>query len=175
MLRGRGASRPVSVSGVTPPTGRFNRHLTRKLGILSSQTSIGGHFLVPFFFGLSAEPEDEEQVRFAPTFRSLFSYFARRHNGGGMLVPIQQSSKQQPWDQQVAVSYLLGLDARISQEFQEVRTQEKAMTELRKAAKEGGLGRYFGTAGELRTRLTIAEARARRLYDQVANFNVVQR
>ena len=70
---------------------------------------------------------------------------------------------QQGWDQQVAVSYLLGLDARIPQEFQEVRTQEKAMAELRKAAKEGGLGRYFGTAADLRTRLTIAEARARRL------------
>jgi hypothetical protein len=60
------------------------------------------------------------------------------------------------------MSYLLGLDTKIPQEFQEVRTQEKAMSELRKAAKEGGLGRYFGTAAELRTRLTIAEARARR-------------
>lgn len=45
--------------------------------------------------------------------------------------------------------------------------------ELRKAAKEGGLGRYFGAAADLRTRLTIAEARARRLRDQVARFNVV--
>jgi len=47
------------------------------------------------------------------------------------------------------------------------------MTELRKAAKEGGLGRYFGTAADLRTRLTIAEARARRLAEQIASFNVV--
>lgn len=47
------------------------------------------------------------------------------------------------------------------------------MAELRKAAKEGGLGRYFGTAADLRTRLTIAEARARRLAEQIASFNVV--
>ncbi len=124
-------------------------------------------------FGLSIADENNEQLRFRPTFRSLFSYFARRQNSGGLLGPTQQSSMQQGWDQQVAVSYLLGLDARIPQELQEVRTQEKAMAELRKAAKEGGLGRYLGTAADLRTRLTIAEARARRLAEQIASFNVV--
>lgn len=125
------------------------------------------------FFGLNAADENDERLRFRPTFRSLFSYFARRQNSGGLLGPTQQSSMQQAWDQQVAVSYLLGLDARIPQEFQEVRTQEKAMAELRKAAKEGGLGRYFGTAADLRTRLTILEARARRMAEQLASFTVV--
>jgi uncharacterized protein YydD (DUF2326 family) len=124
-------------------------------------------------FGLSNADENDERLRFRPTFRMLFSYFARRQNSGGLLGPTQHSSMQQVWDQQVAVSYLLGLDARIPQEFQEVRTQEKAMAELRKAAKEGGLGRYFGTAADLRTRLTIAEARARRLAEQIDSFNVV--
>ena len=122
------------------------------------------------FFSLS---ERDENPRFRPTFRSLFSYFARRQNSGGLLGPTQQSNMQQTWDQQVAVSYLLGFDAKIPQEFQEVRTQEKAMAELRKAAREGGLGRYFGTAADLRTRLTIAEARARRISEQLAAFNVV--
>lgn len=125
------------------------------------------------FFRLSDDADDDERQRFRPTFRSLFSYFARRQNSGGLLAPTQQSNMQQPWDQQVAVSYLLGLDARIPQEFQELRTQEKAMAELRKAAKEGGMGRYFGTAADLRTRLTIAEARARRLAEQLISFNVV--
>ncbi|HEY1888155.1 MAG TPA: ABC-three component system protein [Roseiarcus sp.] len=124
-------------------------------------------------FGLPLGSEEDEQTRFRPTFRSLFSYFARRQNSGGFVAPTQQSNKQQPWDQQVSMSYLLGLDTKIPQEFQEVRTQEKAMSELRKAAKEGRLGRYFGTAAELRTRLTIAEARARRLREQLANFVVV--
>ena len=124
-------------------------------------------------FGLSLANDDGERSRFRPTMRSLFSYFARRQAGGGMLSPTQQSSMQQAWDQQVAVSYLLGLDATIPQEFQEVRAQEKAMAELRKAAKEGSLGRYFGTAADLRTRVTIAEARARRMREQLATFNVV--
>lgn len=125
------------------------------------------------FFRLSDDADADERQRFRPTFRSLFSYFARRQNSGGLLAPTQQSNMQQSWDQQVAVSYLLGLDARIPQEFQEVRTQEKAMAELRKAAKEGGMGRYFGTAADLRTRLTIAESRARRLAEQLFSFNVV--
>lgn len=124
-------------------------------------------------FGLPLHAEDDEKLRFRPSFRSLFSYFARRQNSGGFAYPTQQSTKQQPWDQQVSISYLLGLDATIPQEFQEVRTREKAMSELRKVAKEGGLGRIFGSAAELRTRLTIAEARARRLREQLANFVVV--
>lgn len=125
------------------------------------------------FFGLNVEVEDDVQVRFRPTFRSLFSYFARRQNSGGFVSPTQQYAKQQLWDEQVAVSYLLGLDARIPQEFQEVRTREKAMSELRKAAKEGALGRHFGSAADFRTRLAIAEARARRLREQLLSFNVV--
>lgn len=125
------------------------------------------------FFKLDNEIYTDDSHRYCPSFRSLFSYFARRQNSGGLLAPAQHSIKQQSWDQQVAISYLLGLDPRIPQEFQEIRTQEKTMAELRKAAKEGGLGRYFGTSADLRTRLTIAEARARRFAEQLASFNVV--
>lgn len=124
-------------------------------------------------FRLRLDGDGSESSRFRPTFRSLFPYFVRRQNSGGFVSPEQQSSKQQPWDQQVAVSYLLGLDASVPQQFQEVRTRERAMSELRKAAKEGSLGRYFGAAADLRTRMTIAEARARRLREQVTAFTVV--
>ncbi|MFD2431658.1 ABC-three component system protein [Sphingobium scionense] len=124
-------------------------------------------------FGLNADSDGDENVRYRPSFRSLFSYFVRRQNSDGFLSPTQQSSKQQGWDQQVAISFLLGLDALVPQQFQEVRTRERAMGELRKAAKDGGLGRYFGTAADLRTKMTVAEARARRLRDQVSTFTVV--
>src|SRR3546814_14289058 len=111
-------------------------------------------------FGLNADPDSDENIRYRPTFRSLFSYFVRRQNSDGFLSPTQQSSKQQGWDQQVAISFLLGLDAAVPQQFQEVRTRERAMGELRKAAKDGGLGRSFGTAADLRTKMTVAEARS---------------
>ncbi|MHC0055445.1 ABC-three component system protein [Actibacterium sp. D379-3] len=122
-------------------------------------------------FGLPVDPD--AQNRFGATFRSLFSYFARRQNSGGFVQPTQQSGQQQNWDQQVAVSYLLGLDSGISQEFQEIRAQEKAMAELRKAAKQGNLGKFYGNAADFRTRLAIAETKARQLQQQLATFNVV--
>jgi len=122
-------------------------------------------------FGLPVDPD--AQSRFGATFRSLFSYFARRQNSGGFVQPTQQSGQQQKWDQQVAVSYLLGLDSGISQEFQETRAQEKAMVELRKAAKQGNLGKFYGNAADFRTRLAIAETKARQLQQQLAKFNVV--
>ena len=125
------------------------------------------------WFGLPFDLEDSEAQRFRPTFRSLFPYFARRQNSGGFQSPAQHFSQQPPWAQQVAMSYLLGLDSKIPQQFQEVRIQESATKALRKAAKEGGLGRYFGTAADLKTRVTIAEAHARRLRDQFAVFNVL--
>jgi uncharacterized protein YydD (DUF2326 family) len=170
----RSGSKPsrVRLQGDTSPW-PLQPSLDAKSGDLIFTNEQWRSLLGEVFFGLSDADESEERLRFRPTFRSLFSYFARRQNGGGLLRPTQQSSMQQPWDQQVGVSYLLGLDARIPQEFQEVRTQEKAMAELRKAAKEGGLGRYFGTAADLRTRLTIAEARARRLAEQLTSFTVV--
>lgn len=147
--------------------------LDKNFGDLTLSNEQWRQVLGSLLFDLPLDTGDGERSRFRPTFRSLFSYFARRQTSGGMLSPTQQSNKQQPWDQQVAVSYLLGLDATIPQEFQEVRTQEKAMAELRKAAKEGSLGRYFGTAADLRTRVTIAEARAKRLREQLRSFTVV--
>lgn len=122
-------------------------------------------------FGLPGDPD--AQGRFSATFRSLFSYFARRQNSGGFVQPQQQSSKQGGWDQQVAISYLLGLDPIISQEFQETRAQEAAMSELRKAAKEGNLGKFYGNSADFRTRLAIAETKVRQLQHQLSAFNVV--
>lgn len=124
------------------------------------------------WFGLPLSAGDEAE-RFQPSFRSLFSYFARRQPSGGFQQPMQHSAMQQAWDQQVSICYLLGLDWTIPGKFQELRGQEKVAQELRKAARSGDLGRYFGKAADLRTRLTIAEARAVRLRQQLASFEVV--
>lgn len=124
------------------------------------------------WFGLPISAGDEAE-RFQPSFRSLFSYFVRRQNSGGFQQPMQHSAMQQVWDQQVSICYLLGLDWSISGRFQELRVQEKVAQELRKAARSGDLGRFFGTAADLRTKLTIAEARAERFRQQLETFEVV--
>lgn len=125
-------------------------------------------------FGLAAEESaGTGKGRFAPSFRSLFSYYVRRENDGGFIAPEQQNKKQAPWDQQVNVSYLLGLDASIPGRFQDLRQREKVMGEIRKAAKAGDLGGFFGTAADIRTRLIVSENRTARLQEQVASFHVV--
>lgn len=124
------------------------------------------------WFGLPVTTGDEAE-RFQPSFRSLFSYFARRQLDGGFQRPMQHATVQPPWNQQVSICYLLGLDWTIPGKFQELRGQEKVAQELRKAAKGGDLGRFFGRAADLRTRLTVAEARTIRLRQQLTNFEVV--
>ena len=71
------------------------------------------------------------------------------------------------------MSYLLGLDWNLPQRFRELSAREKVTKELRKAAKSGEMGQYFGRAADLRTRLTVVEAHAKRLREQLDSFQVV--
>ena len=122
------------------------------------------------WFGLPVHGSVEQ---FQPSFRSLFSFVARRQGSGGFQDPMQHSTMQQLWDRQVAICYLIGLDWTIPSSFQELRDQDKAAKQLRKAASSGELGRYFGKAAELRTQLTVAEAHTDRLRKQLNAFRVV--
>ena len=76
------------------------------------------------WFGLPASTSGDTE-RFQPSFRSLLSYFARRQLSGGFQQPMQHSTQQQAWDQQVSICYLLGLDWTIPGKFQVLRGQEK--------------------------------------------------
>jgi len=125
-------------------------------------------------FGLGEAEGDEQRNKYGPTYRSLFSYFVRRQSAGGFASPFKQSAQQQLWDQQVAITFLLGLDWTIPQEWQEIRDREKAIKELRKAAETGAFGTIVGTTAELRTRLAVAQERSRRLREQVVAFRVAR-
>jgi len=124
------------------------------------------------WFGLPHSSADNGE-RFQPSLRSLFSYFVRRQNSGAFQKPMQSVTQQQLWNQQVSICYLLGLDWHIPMQFQELREQEKLTQQLRKAASSGDLGRFFGKSSDLRTRLTIAEAHAKKLRQQIEKFEVV--
>jgi len=125
-------------------------------------------------FGLRNEDASETSAKFGPTFRSLFSYFARRQESGAFSSPFKQAAMQQTWDHQVALSYLLRLDWRLSQQWQVVREREKSLKELRKAAADGAFGAVIGTTAQLRTRLAVSEEAVRRLTDEVATFRVLE-
>ena len=124
-------------------------------------------------FGLKEGDEGAQASKFGPTFRSLFSYFVRRQSAGGFTSPTKNSIQQQTWDEQVGISYLLGLDWTITQQWQQVREKEKTLKELRKAISEGTFGAIVGSSAELRTRLTLSEERSRQLREHVSSFQVL--
>ncbi|MBE3039530.1 MAG: DUF2326 domain-containing protein [Chloroflexi bacterium] len=121
-------------------------------------------------FGLSTSPEVEGRV---PTFRSLFAYFVRRQLNGAFTTPEKQAAMQQTSDYQVALLFLLGLDWEIASDWQKVRDREKTLTELKKAAGTGAFGSIIGRAADLRTQLTVGEARLSGFRDQVSSFRVL--
>ena len=88
------------------------------------------------WFGLPSNTEKAPPLQ--PSFRSLFSFVARRQESGGFHSPMQHSTMQQRWDQQVAICYLIGLDWSIPARFEELRGRERVAKNLRKAGELRG-------------------------------------
>jgi len=109
---------------------------------------------------------------YTPTFRSMFSYFARRWASGGFISAERHAEPQRRSDWQVNLSYLFGLDWQIPFELGKVRTREKMLEELRKAVKDGALGQVVGTVAELRPQVALADLKAAKLKQDLAEFQV---
>lgn len=115
---------------------------------LEGWRSLLGHFL----FNLPIELD-----KYSPSFRSLFSYFARR-GVGAFHDPFKYFPQQREWSVQVNNNYLLGINWEYAKEFQSVKDREKTLDELRKASRQGLLKDMFGTMGELQAeRVRLAE------------------
>jgi len=140
----------------------------KKTGVTRIKNTLWRDVLGRLLFDL---PESVDT--FGPTWRSLISYFVRRQSAHGFLDHKQQSDHQRLYDQQVALTYLLGLDWRIPQQWQAVREREKSLKELKKAAKGGALGEVISSTADIRTRLTVVEAHADRLRSNLAEFTVL--
>ncbi len=135
-----------------------------KIVPLAKWRNLLGHM----FFGLSAD-----LPKCSPTFRSLFSYFARRVNDGAFLSPVQSHKKQPEWNRHVILSYLLGLDWRIPSEMEHLRVRENSLKNLRKELKNGIMEKVIGSAASLKTKVTIADRRMRGLREEIATFQVL--
>lgn len=147
-----------------PRPGRFNQ----QAGLYEFANEAWKDVLGHYWFGLS-----ESDSKYEPSYRSLFSYFARRQLSGGFHQPWCHSIKQQAWDCQVSISYLLGLDWTIAARFQRLREQEQLGLKFRGAAKSGSLGGFYGKSGNFRTKLAVAESRYEALRKQIMGYNVV--
>jgi len=140
-------------------------------------TEEGGHyarlkawrsFLGAQLFGLQPEPETYE-----PTFRSLFPYFCRR-GAAAFIEPTRHSSQQQPWEQNVAVAYFLGLDWRIHGNMARLHKREQELDQLKRELKGGSVvGELIGTGAGLQAKLTVARRRAASFRGQLDAFKVL--
>jgi uncharacterized protein YydD (DUF2326 family) len=148
-------------------------HLEKDSGNTVISNSDWRTVLGNLIFGLKTAEDESRPDKFGPTFRSLFGYFVRRQEAGGFVSPFKHAEMQAPGDQQVAISYLLGLDWAISQKWQQVREREGTLKSLRKAASEGALGSVIGTTADLRTKLAVAEERTRQLREALSGFRVL--
>ena len=119
-------------------------------------------------FGLGEFPDS-----WSPSFRSLVSYFVRRERAGCMTKAMVQGNRQQLVDQQVNISFLLGLDWTVPHAWHEVREREKQLEQLKKSLGEGAFGTVIGSASSLKSDLVIAQDRVRRLRASVLTFQVV--
>ena len=149
----------VNVSGGSFLGGRSNLTNTEWVGVLGEK-----------LFGLRTLQGVDGRV---PKLRSLFAYFVRRQLGGAFTAPEKQATMQQAGDYQVALMFLMGLDWKIASDWQQVRDREKTLGELRKAAGAGAFGSIIGKSADLRTQVTVADARLSELRKQIESFRVL--
>jgi uncharacterized protein YydD (DUF2326 family) len=126
------------------------------------------------FFKIDENPSDSEldESSGRPTFRSLFSYFVRRESNGGMREPTRNTAMQQTGDSQISISYLIGIDWTIAQQWEAVRLKEKQIRELKRIVGQGLLSEVLDSAASLRSRLVVADERQKRVMTTLSSFRV---
>ncbi len=117
--------------------------------------------------------ENPEGEAFHPTFRLLIGYFARRERDQGFIEWSRSQEKMQPWQQHLAITYLMGLDWRLARKHKLLRDREKEIKDLRRMAKGGAmLSKVLGDPGPLRSELAIVSDHVKRLDEQIASFRI---
>ncbi|MDE2771674.1 MAG: DUF2326 domain-containing protein [Bacteroidota bacterium] len=110
-------------------------------------------FLGRALFSLTAP----EAPKYNPSFRSLIFYFVRRdHHAFGN--PFSHFQRQNQWDRQLHVAFLLGLAWRLAIQWQQIKDQEANLRSLRKLVKSGVVPNVRSSIGELEAeRVTLVE------------------
>ena len=123
-------------------------------------------------FDFPIDDEYEALGTFKPTFRSLFSYFAREHPDG-FITYKKHFSRGSKYQYQVPLSYVLGIDWIISQELENLRKEERQNRVVKRKSNTEDHLPSIGSPGELRTRSVIVEERYKRLESNLKEFHVL--
>ena len=125
-------------------------------------------FLGQQLFGLSLE---EPLPKYQPTFRSLFSYFVRRGRDA-FSSPFNHHRTQREWDKQVNNAFLLDIAWQHAGELQQLKDNENALNELRRAARDGLLQGLIGNLGNLEAERTRLDSEIRKQFETLQSFRV---
>lgn len=119
-------------------------------------------------FGLARSAERE---RYRPTYRSMVSYFIRR-GLDAYTDTFRHFRVQKPFDIQVNMASLLGLNADYAARWQELKDQGAALNALAQAVKSGAIEGELGTVGELEAERVQLESKTAREQEAIATFRV---
>jgi uncharacterized protein YydD (DUF2326 family) len=121
-------------------------------------------------FGLHVSYPDFD---YAPTFRSLFSYFARRNSTqGGFLNPFQQYKAQKEWDKQVNNAFLLELGWQYAAKGQALKDSLDIIKQINAEAKAGVLTGMLGSTGEIEAQKIRLESEIAQEEERLKEFKV---
>jgi uncharacterized protein YydD (DUF2326 family) len=113
------------------------------------------------------------ELNYAPTFRSLISYFVRRNSQrGGFLNPFQQYKNQKEWDKQINNAFLLDLGWEYASKWQVLKDRVTVIDQIKQEAKAGILSNLLGTVGELEALKIRMGSQVSQEEEQLNSFNV---
>ena len=115
--------------------------------------------------------DDIRKIKSGPSFRALYSYFARSPKGFDS--PEKTFSQQSTCSVQVALTYLLKLNWKIAREFEDIRQKDKLIRALKQAANDGSLKFVMGSASDLKTDILLKKTKVFSLRKSVSEFRVL--
>lgn len=111
---------------------------------------------------------------YAPSFRMAFPYFCRLDSDGGMHEPFGSWKKQQDWQRDVTLAYLLGLDWNLLSKMEKLRKEESHLDQLKRELKGSGIvGQIIGKTTGLLAKLAVTNRKVSDLENQLRDFQVL--
>lgn len=119
-------------------------------------------------FGL---PLPERGQKYLPTFRSLITYFARRGRDA-FSTPFEHYRKQNEWDKQLHVAFLLNLAWEDARDVQLLRDKAGGLRGLKSAVKSGVVAGFGDSRGDLEDRRIHLEELVEQEAERLSTFRV---
>lgn len=107
------------------------------------------------------------------SFRSTLSYFLRRDADGGFSESTEFIKRQKASDKKKTLSYLLGLDTSLPQEWEDLEMKRKDLNSLNKIMKNGMIDSIKMDSSYLKSEKIVYEERVENLEKEIKRFEVL--